>query len=82
MQGEDTEEWRLFWYKVHCSLYLAHVDFRTYQHAISGIGKRVIVPSREEHGRIVAEGFELHPTWYKNYEVVRNVIDRMNFYLQ
>ena len=82
MQGEDTEEWRLFWYKVHCSLCLAHVDFRTYQNAISGIGKRVTRPSRGEFARIVSEGLELHPKWYKNYEAVRNVIGRMNFYLQ
>ncbi len=83
MQGEDAEEWRLFWYKVNCSLCLAYVDFRTYQHAIRGIGTRVTRPSDEELLRIMHEGLELHPTWYKNYKAVRNaVIDRMNFHLQ
>lgn len=78
---ENSAEWRAFWYKVNCSLLLAQVDYRMYRNALQGVGERVMRPSDDNLIRIVADAFECHPQWHKDYEKLCRVIGRTDDYL-
>lgn len=73
-------DWKAFWYKAHCSLLLAHVDYHIYQDVMALLGQRVARPANnEELARLVAEEFQVHPSWHKDCEVPL-VADQRGFY--
>lgn len=49
---------------------------------MGALGERVTPPSRETMRHLVAEEFETHPSWHKNYQAVCAVIERSAWYLE
>jgi hypothetical protein len=83
MQRPLDADWKSFWYKAHCALLLAHVDYHTYQEVMALLGQRVARPANnEELARLVAEEFQVHPSWHKDYQAVCQVIERSAYYLE